>query len=106
MTAERAWKVYDYIPGGMPAADLADDERAAVAKWLELLAVHPRYAGGVLLPAVHLGNTLAPDDPDYEAPIENLWSADIPGTDWRCRYQVHYDHRTVHLVGFQREPRY
>lgn len=108
MTAtDRGWKVFDYVEGGMPAAvELPEDEAAAVGAWLELLAAGPRYAGGTLLPAIHIGNTLDPSDPDYEPPVENVFSRDIPGTSCRCRYQVHYDAGTIHVVGFQRAHRH
>ncbi len=106
MSGERAWRVYDYIDGGLPHADLADADRPCVAAWLEQLAYGPVRAGGTLMPAIHMGNTVDPGDPGYMPPVENLFEARIPGCDWVCRYEVHYDQRVMYLVGFNRAPRY
>jgi hypothetical protein len=96
------WKVFDLVEGGLPAAALDDGDRTRVAAWLERLRLGPVHAGGTLMPVIHMGNTLSPDDEDYQPPIENLFERRIPGTDWVCRYQVHYDQRVIYLTGFNR----
>lgn len=92
------------MDGGIPVNDIDDGDRQRIADWIELLAAGPDHAGGIALPTHHLGTTLQPDDEDYQPPVENLFELVVPGTQWLCRYQVHYDARTVHLVAFTQAP--
>lgn len=88
----------EVIPHG-----LTSEELTAVGAWLSRLAADPA-ACGILLPSDHLGTTYPDEHEDYEAGFENLWDAQIPGTEWHCTYQVIAAERTVVCWAFNKPP--
>jgi hypothetical protein len=102
MTAAGEWTLRRFAHV-IPADQLTEDERQLVGMWLSAVAVNPAGCG-ILLPSNHLGTTYPEEHEDYEPGFENLWSATIPGTDWRCEYQIDYAERTVVCWTFERLP--